>query len=100
MTSAAQVNGTVLVVDDDDSVRSGLYWALNTDYKVFAGIITGRACALIHDEDIEVVVSDLHLPPHLDDIGEGLALIDVARAQEPPLQVVVITGQRLKASSA
>jgi len=96
MTSAAQVNGTVLVVDDDDAVRSGLYWALNTDYKVFQASTREEACALIHDEDIEVVVSDLHLPPHLDDIGEGLALIDVARAQEPPLQVVVITGSDSK----
>jgi DNA-binding NtrC family response regulator len=96
MTSAAQVNGTVLVVDDDDSVRSGLYWALNTDYKVFQASSREEACALIHDEDIEVVVSDLHLPPHIDDIGEGLALIDVARAQEPPIQVVVITGSDSK----
>src|SRR5436190_586371 len=96
MTSAAQVNGTVLVVDDDESVRSGLYWALNTDYRVLQASSREEACALIHEEDIEVVVSDLHLPPHIDDIGEGLALIDVARAQEPPLQVVVITGSDSK----
>ena len=32
----------------------------------------------------------------LDDIAEGLALIDIARGQDPPLQVVVITGSDSK----
>jgi DNA-binding NtrC family response regulator len=96
MTDRAQVKGTVLVVDDDDAVRSGLYWALNTDYHVLQASSREDACALINDEDIEVVVSDLHLPPSVDDINEGLALIDVARAQDPPLQVVVITGSNSK----
>jgi DNA-binding NtrC family response regulator len=50
----------------------------------------------MNDKEIEVVVSDLHLPPNVNDIGEGLALIDVARAQDPPLQVVVITGSDSK----
>ena len=89
--------GTVLVVDDDDAVRSGLYWALTSDYQVLQASSREEACAfIINDEQIEVVVSDLHLPPHVDDIAEGLALIDVARAQDPPLQVVVITGSDSK----
>jgi DNA-binding NtrC family response regulator len=96
MSTQAPVKGTVLVVDDDDAVRSGLYWALNSDYKVLQASSREQACALIVDEDIEVVVSDLHLPPNVDDIGEGLALIDFSRAQDPPLQVVVITGSNSK----
>ena len=96
MTNQAQVKGTVLVVDDDDAVRSGLYWALNSDYQVLQASSREEACALINDKNIEVVVSDLHLPPNVEDIAEGLALIDVARAQDPPLQVVVITGSDSK----
>ena len=88
--------GMVLVVDDDDTVRSGLYWALASDYQVVQASSRDEACALINDEEIEVVVSDLHLPPNVNDIAEGLALIDVARAQDPPLQVVVITGSDSK----
>jgi DNA-binding NtrC family response regulator len=90
--------GTVLVVDDDDTVRSGLYWALTSDYRVLQASSREQACALINDEEVDVVVSDLHLPPNVDDIAEGLALIDVARAQDPPLQVVVITGSERKTS--
>src|SRR5687768_3536316 len=96
MNAQTQPKGKVLVVDDDEAVRSGLYWALTSDYRVFQASSRDEACALINDEDIEVVVSDLHLPPNVDDIAEGLALIDVARAQDPPLQVVVITGSDSK----
>jgi DNA-binding NtrC family response regulator len=96
MVNQTQVKGTVLVVDDDDAVRSGLYWALTSDYQVLQASSREQACALINNEDVAVVVSDLHLPPQVDDIVEGLALIDVARAQDPPLQVVVITGSDSK----
>jgi two-component system, NtrC family, response regulator AtoC len=96
MTNLPQLKGTVLVVDDDDTVRSGLYWALTSDYRVLQASSRDEACALINDEEVDVVVSDLHLPPNVDDIAEGLALIDVARTQDPPLQVVVITGSNAK----
>ena len=96
MSSQTQPKGTVLVVDDDDTVRSGLYWALTSDYTVLQASSRDQACQQIADEDIQVVVSDLHLPPNVDDISEGLALIDVARTQDPPLQVVVITGSDSK----
>jgi DNA-binding NtrC family response regulator len=96
MSTQTQPKGTVLVVDDDDAVRSGLYWALASDYQVLQAASKDEACAQISSQPIEVVVSDLHLPPNTDDIAEGLALIDVARSQDPPLQVVVITGSDSK----
>lgn len=96
MTEQTQVKGTVLVVDDDDAVRSGLYWALTSDYQVLQASSRDDATAFINSEEIDVVVSDLHLPPHVEDISEGLALIDVARARDHPLQVVVITGSDSK----
>jgi len=96
MSTQVQPKGTVLVVDDDDAVRSGLYWALVSDYHVLQASSRDEACAQINEQQIEVVVSDLHLPPNTDDIAEGLALIDVARSQDPPLQVVVITGSDSK----
>ena len=84
------------MVDDDDAVRSGLYWALAADYQVLQAASRDEACAQLNDQEVDVVVSDLHLPPNTDDIAEGLALIDVARSQDPPLQVVVITGSDSK----
>src|SRR6266480_3603157 len=96
MTEQTRVKGTILVVDDDDAVRSGLYWALTSDYQVLQASSREDATAFINSEEIDVVVSDLHLPPHIEDISEGLALIDVARGRDHPLQVVVITGSDSK----
>ena len=90
------VKGKILIVDDDAAVRSGLFWALNADYRVFQASSRDEASAVITTEGIDVVLSDLHLPPHVDDISEGLSLIEIARAQDPPLQVVVITGTDAK----
>jgi DNA-binding NtrC family response regulator len=96
MSEQPQVKGIVLVVDDDEGVRSGLYWALTSDYQVFQASSREEAGAFIAAQAIDVVVSDLHLPPQVDSISEGLALIDIARAQDPPPQVVVITGSDSK----
>ena len=52
MSSQTQPKGTVLVVDDDDAVRSGLYWALASDYHVLQAASREEACALINNEDI------------------------------------------------
>jgi two-component system, NtrC family, response regulator AtoC len=91
-----QIKGTVLVVDDDESVRRGLYWALNDDFRVLEASSRSDAIELLRREKIDVVVSDLHLPPHEDDISEGLAIIQAARSTHPPVQAVVITGTSSK----
>jgi two-component system NtrC family response regulator len=89
---AAQLKETILVVDDDEAVRRGLVWTLNSDFRVLEATSRAEATKLLQQETIDVVVSDLHLPPHLEDISEGLAIIEAARDREPPAQVVVITG--------
>ena len=99
MAQQPQVKGVVLVVDDDDAVRSGLYWALSSEYRVLQASSREEACRLVDEEQIDVVVTDLHLPPRVDDISEGLALIEAARSQDPPLQVVVITGSDTRRAS-
>jgi two-component system, NtrC family, response regulator AtoC len=93
------VKGTVLIVDDDEAVRSGLYWALANDYRVLQAASRPDALPLLHREGIDVVVSDLHLPPRANDISEGLAIIDAARAEDPPVQVVVVTGSQAKSAA-
>jgi len=99
MTEQPQVKGTILIVDDDDAIRSGLYWALTSEYRVLQASSREEACDLVDEQNIDVVVTDLHLPPRVDDIAEGLALIEAARAQDPPLQVVVITGSDARRAS-
>jgi DNA-binding NtrC family response regulator len=91
-----RVKETLLVVDDDESVRRGLYWTLNSDYRVLESASREEAVKLLQQESIDLVLSDLHLPPHVEDISEGLAIIEAARERNPPVQVVVITASNSK----
>src|SRR5882672_615174 len=92
----AQFKETILVVDDDESVRRAIVWTLNADYRVLEAVSRAEAVKLLKQENIDVVVSDLHLPPHVEDITEGLAIIEAARDRDPPAQVVVVTGTNSK----
>jgi len=83
---------TVLIVDDDTAVRRALTWTLKSDYYVVEASNRTEAVCLLQKQNIDVVISDLHLPPQLQDTSEGLAIIEAARAIKPAVQVVVITG--------
>lgn len=95
-TKEPRVKETLLVVDDDESVRRGLYWTLNSEYRVLESASREEAVKLLQDENVDLVLSDLHLPPNVEDISEGLAIIDFARERNPPVQVVVITASNSK----
>jgi two-component system, NtrC family, response regulator AtoC len=87
----------VLVVEDDESVRRGLYWALDEEeYRVLEAATRAEACELLAREKIDVVLSDLRLPPAPDDISEGLAVVAAARSLRPPVPVIVVTGSNYK----
>jgi len=87
---------TVLVVDDDSGVRRGLYWALNESYRVVEAANRTEAVEHLQSADVDVVLSDLRLPPAPEEITEGLAIVELARARRPPVPVIVITGSGSK----
>ncbi len=94
-----QGRATVLVVDDDRVLRRQLYWALEGEHEVVEAEARADAVERLRGGEIDVVISDLHLPPALDDISEGLAVIEAARAQRPAVPVVVITGSGSRADA-
>jgi DNA-binding NtrC family response regulator len=83
---------TVLVVDDDGLLRRQLRWALSEGRHVLEAGTRQEAVELLRAGRVDVVICDLHLPPLLDDIEEGLAVVEAARGERPPVPVVVITG--------
>src|SRR5262245_41706286 len=83
---------TVLVVDDHESVRKQLYWTLEENYRVLEAASRPEALALLEQHEIDVVLSDLRLPPNDSDIREGLAILESVRSLNPLLPVIVITG--------
>lgn len=87
---------TVLVVEDDPTLRTGLKWSLNEFYSVIEAGTRAEAIVALESHDIDVVLSDLRLPPELVEITEGLAIIEAARAQQPPVPVIVMTASDSK----
>ena len=87
---------TVMVVDDDETVRRQLFWTLDEEYRVLEAATREEAIKQLQKEAIDVVLCDLHLPPNVDEISEGLAIVDSARAERPAVPVIVITGSASK----
>lgn len=96
MSEPGQKKITVLVVDDDDAVRRQLFWALDDQYCVLQAANRESAVEQLRREDVDVVLSDLHLPPNVGEISEGLAIVEAARSAHPPVPVIVITGSASK----
>ena len=91
MTDPQATKQTVLIVDDDELLRRGLKWTLNSTYHVLEAASSEQALALLERENVDVVVTDLHLPPNDEGISEGLAIVRAARELERAIPVVVIT---------
>ena len=83
---------TVLVIDDHESVRKQLYWALEENYRVLEADSRLRALSLLDKEPVDVILCDLRLPPAMSDISEGLAILESVKKLNALLPVIVITG--------
>ena len=88
MFVSSQVAGTVLVVEDDESLRMLCRINLELEnYRVLEAETVDRATALVSEESIDVVLLDLH-------VGErhGTELLPVLRAEQPDAAVCLLSG--------
>jgi DNA-binding NtrC family response regulator len=90
---------TILVVDDHEAVRKQLYWALEENYRVLEAAARAEALQHLEREEVLVVLCDLHLPPLVEEITEGLAVLEAARRHTPPIPVIIITGSEDRATA-
>jgi len=83
----------LLVVEDDEDLRTQMKWALVQDYEVILAGDRPSALEVLRAERPAVVTLDLGLPPHPGEVEEGfLALADMLE-QNPLVKVIIITGQ-------
>jgi DNA-binding response OmpR family regulator len=88
MSVNSQVAGTVLVVEDDESLRMLCRINLELEnYRVLEAETIDRAAALVSAEPVDVVLLDLH-------VGErhGTELLPVLRAERPDAAVCLLSG--------
>jgi len=86
----------VLIVDDDEEIRSQMKWALLQDYDVLLAEDRPSAIAAFRESRPQVVVLDLGLPPSPGAPEEGMAALAELLTLDNLIKVVIATGQAEK----
>jgi two-component system NtrC family response regulator len=84
---------TLLIVDDDEEIRTQMKWALTRDYEVIQAGDRASALELFRNTRPPVVLLDLGLPPHPTTPDEGLATLTEILGIDSQAKVVIISGQ-------
>ncbi len=93
------MNPKLLIVDDDEEIRTQMKWALAKDYEVLLAEDRPSALSVFQSEHPPVVLLDLGLPPNPGNPEEGLAALSELLALDRLTKVVIITGQGEKEST-
>jgi two-component system NtrC family response regulator len=83
----------VLVVDDDEEIRSQMKWALCEDYDVLLAEDRLSAMETFRSQNPTVALLDLGLPPRPGDPDEGLATLSGLLGLDSLAKVIIISGQ-------
>jgi two-component system NtrC family response regulator len=83
----------LLIVDDDEDLRTQMKWALIQDYDVFVAEDRSSAIAILKREQPTVVTLDLGLPPQPAGVEEGFAVLDDILNEQSQTKVIIITGR-------
>ena len=87
------MNPVLLLVDDDDAIRTQMKWALSADYEIVSAEDRGGAIETFKKKKPVVTLLDLGLPPRPNDPDEGLAALAQLKALDDMAKVIVISGQ-------
>lgn len=91
---------TLLIVDDDEEIRSQLRWALTGEYDVVQPARNRtEALAIFRDKRPAVVLLDLGLPPSPAAQVEGLTALSEIITEERLAKVVIVSGQGERANA-
>ena len=83
----------LLIVEDDDGLRSQLKWGLSESYQVFLAGDRPSAVEVFKKEGPQVVTLDLGLPPRPADVEEGFLALTEMLGCDPLCKVIVVTGR-------
>jgi two-component system, NtrC family, response regulator len=89
----------LLIVDDDEEIRSQMKWALAEAYEILAAEDRPGAVRTFQEKRPAVVLLDLGLPPHPGEPIEGLAALSELLALDNTAKVIVVSGQSEKTNA-
>jgi two-component system, NtrC family, response regulator len=90
------VKPTLLIVDDDEAIRTQTKWALSQDYDMCVAEDRKSAIEAFQAHSPSVTLLDLGLPPYPNQCDEGLAALSEILAIDSCAKVIVISGQSEK----
>jgi two-component system NtrC family response regulator len=93
------MNPKLLIVDDDEEIRTQMKWALAKDYDVALAENRTGALELFRTLQPMVVLLDLGLPPNPNNPEEGLAILSEVLGLNPLAKVVIVSGQGEKTNA-
>ncbi len=93
------MNPSLLIVDDDEVLRTQLRWALCTEYEIALAADRDQAMAQAREKQPDVVLLDLGLPPNIADPSEGFIILQDLLATFPYVKIIIITGQSQKSNA-
>ncbi|MBN1828022.1 MAG: sigma-54-dependent Fis family transcriptional regulator [Deltaproteobacteria bacterium] len=77
---------TVLIVDDEEAIRSSLGFALEDDYKILTASEPQSVFSILAQHNVTVVLLDLKLGAY-----DGMALLRKIRREFRPVAVIIMT---------
>jgi two-component system, NtrC family, response regulator len=84
---------TLLIVDDDEAIRTQMKWSLREDYEVYFAQDRQEAVDAFEANSPAVTLLDLGLPPRPNECDEGLAVLSDLLAIDSTAKVIIISGQ-------
>ena len=83
----------LLIVDDSESIRAQMRWALGSEYEVYLAEDRHSALEALRREHPPLVMLDLGLPPHAQDVTEGFHTLKDTLREQAGTKIVVVTGR-------
>jgi two-component system NtrC family response regulator len=87
------MNPSLLIVDDDEEIRTQMKWGLAEEYEIVQAFDRPSALERFSVHKPLVVLLDLGLPPHPNAPDEGLSTLSEILEIEPKTKVVIASGQ-------
>ena len=87
------MKSTLLIVDDDQEIRTQMKWALGSDYEVLSAEDRTGALDSFKANNPVVTLLDLGLPPCPNECDEGMAVLSAILTINRDAKIIVISGQ-------
>jgi two-component system, NtrC family, response regulator len=89
----------LLIIDDDEEIRSQMKWGLADEYEVLLAEDRPSGVATFQTHSPEVVLLDLGLPPSPGDTSEGMAALAEILRLASATKVIISSGQSDRANA-